>query len=86
MKLSKSVTDFFASLNTHKVGGVGLGTGIISVGAIILQNTLDKTLPAHGLGALVPAVDFYAQTLALPVTATALGAAYFGRPKTVPLG
>lgn len=86
MKLSTSVTNFFASLNTHKVGGVGLGTGIISVAAIILQTSLDKTLPAHGLGVLTPAVDFYAQTLALPLTATALGAAYFGRPKTVPPG
>lgn len=86
MNLSKSVTNFFASLNTHKVGGVGLGTGLVSVAAIVLQNTLDKTLPAHGLAVLTPAVDFYAQTLALPVTMTALGAAYFGRPRTIPPG
>lgn len=86
MNLSASVTNFFNNLNTHKVGGVGLGTGLVSVAAIVLQSTLDKALPAHGLGVLTPAVDFYAQTLALPVTATALGAAYFGRPKTVPPG
>lgn len=83
MNISASLQKFFTNLNTHKVGGVGLGTGLVSVAAIVLQNSLDKALPAHGLGVVVPAVDFYAQTLALPLTMTALGAAYLGRPKTV---
>jgi hypothetical protein len=86
-RIGASIAAWFKSLNTHLVGGVGLGTGAVSIASIILQPVIDHALNGSPAGRmLVPVIDYYATSLAAPVTATALGAAYFGRPKTISPG
>jgi Na+/H+ antiporter NhaB len=73
---------FLLSLNTHTVAGVGLGTALAGITAIVGQHWIDPHL------AFNPSIqwvfDYFAQQIAAPVTATAVYAAYLGRPKTVP--
>ena len=85
MRINFDFGALFRGLNTHAIGGVGLGTGLVSIAAITLQHPIDAYLVhAGGVGiALAPVVDYYCQTLAAPVLATAIGAAYFGRPTTI---
>lgn len=70
------------SLNTHLVGNVGLGTGLLGLGAIVGQHYIDPHLAFNS--SLQFVFDYFVQQVAAPLTASAMYAAYLGRPKTQP--
>jgi hypothetical protein len=69
----------YASLNTHMVGGIGLGTALLGLGAMVGQHYIDPHLAFNPT--LQWTFDYFAQQVAAPLTATAVYAAYLGRPK-----
>ncbi len=78
---------WLTSLNTHKIGGIGIGTAILSIAAMSLRAPIDAALIAHpGVASSVSRslIDDYILTFAAPVVAT-VGAsmAYVGRPTTI---
>lgn len=83
------LTRFLNSLNTHTIGGVGLGTALVGVGALALQHPIDLAITTHaGTSAplLSALVDTYVQQYAQPVIAIGAALAYAGRPSNVPPG
>lgn len=85
------LTRFLNNLNTHTIGGVGLGTALVGVGALALQHPIDSAIQAHvsnpGTAAVLSAVlNSYVQQYAAPVISIGAALAYAGRPGNVPPG
>jgi hypothetical protein len=77
---------FLATLNTHRVGNVGLGSLILCVTTVALQSHIDAFLAAqpHWGQIALSLFDAYVETFAAPIIAASGVAAYLGRPATIP--
>lgn len=72
-----------AAANTHAVGGAGLGTTIAAIGIHIAAHAIDPT--GHGNGLAQKIVSTIDNDASAPASVVGVLAAYFGRPKTIPV-
>lgn len=84
------LTRFLNNLNTHTIGGIGIGTALVGVAALASQHGIDATIAAHVPGStgiiLQGVIDQQINNLAQPVIAIGAALAYAGRPGNVPAG